>query len=232
MKMKMKMKTKTMTTMPTTLTRRPLRAATRTSLAAALAGVLLAAGGAYAAPVDAVLMDPSIGAQNVTFKSASSSTATTLPVVFTANTRDAYTKAQPLSLPCDVDFLAVGVSFKNISAQPLHIEWSGAVFLNGSEKTRIPDAFGRTIVHIADGRLFQPGEVGSGGFIFIAQAPLLSWTAASFPANVPLRLQMESRGFTSPELDPVRGGYSLANLAAEDVIWNNNYRIWVQRTCP
>jgi hypothetical protein len=210
-------------------TPRPPRAAIG---AAALAGGLLAAASAYAAATDAVLMDPSIGTQNISFSSASNPALTTLPVVFTPNTRDAYTKSQPLALPCDVDFLAVGVSFKNISAQPLYIEWSGAVFENGYEKTRIPDAFGRTIVHVADGRLFQPGEVGTGGFIFIAQAPLLSWPASSFPANVPLRLQMESRGFTSPDLDPARGGYSLANLATEDVIWNNNYRIWVKRTCP
>lgn len=206
-----------------------LRSAARSATALA---ALLPASAALAAPVDAVLMDPSVGAQTITFSSAAKAGQTSHPVVFTPPTRDAYTKALPLELPCDVDSLAVGVSFKNISAQPLYVEWSGAVFENGSEKTRIADGFGRTEVHIADGRQFLPGEVGSGGFLFIAPAPLLSWPAASFPANVPLRLQLESRGFTSNVIDPARGGYALANQAPEDVIWNNNYRIWVQRTCP
>lgn len=206
-----------------------LRTASRN---AALSGLLLAATSALSTPVDAVIMDPAIGSQTFSFRSPSQPALITLPVVFTVPTRDAYTKAQPLQLPCDVDFLSVGVSFKNISAQPLYIEWSGAVFENGNEKTRIPDGFGQSVAHIADGRLFQPGEVGNGGFIFIAQSPYLSWTAASFPANVPLRLQLESRGFVDGALDPVRGGYSLDNLFVENVIWNNNYRIWVQRTCP
>lgn len=215
--------------MTTFLPRPRLRAAILCTLAAS---AVFAAPGATTAGFDAVRMDPTVGAQTISFRSPSSPDLTSLPIVFTPPTRDAYTKAQPLQLPCDVDFLAVGVAFKNISYQPLYLEWSGAVYLNGSENTRIPDGFGRTDVHIADGRRFQPGEVGSGGFIHIAQAPLLSWTAESFPANVPLRLQMESRGFTSPEIDPVRGGYSLTNLAGETEIWNNNYRVWVQRTCP
>lgn len=209
--------------------RRRLRA---TAGSAATLTALLTASTAFAAPADAVLMDPSVGAQTIAYSSAAKPGLTSLPVVFTPPTRDAYTKALPLELPCDVDSLAVGVSFKNVSAQPLYIEWSGAVFENGDEKTRIPDAFGRKVVHIADGRQFGPGEVGSGGLLFIAQAPLLSWPAASFPANVPLRLQLESRGFTSNAIDALRGGYDLANQASEDVIWNNNYRIWVQRTCP
>jgi hypothetical protein len=209
--------------------RRRLRA---TAGSTATLTALLTASTAFAAPADAVLMDPSVGAQTIAYSSAAKPGLTSLPVVFTPPTRDAYTKALPLELPCDVDSLAVGVSFKNVSAQPLYIEWSGAVFENGDEKTRIPDAFGRKVVHIADGRQFGPGEVGSGGLLFIAQAPLLSWAAASFPANVPLRLQLESRGFTSNVIDALRGGYDLANQASEDVIWNNNYRIWVQRTCP
>lgn len=193
---------------------------------------LVALPGASAAGQDAVLMDPSIGSQAITFSSKSDGVFVTLPIEFTPPTRDAFTKADPLELPCDLDFLSVGVTFKNISSQPLYVEWSGAVFLNGSEKTPIPDAYGRKSVHIADGRLFQPGQVGSGGFIFLAQPPLLSWAYDSIPINTPLRLQMESRGFTSAALDPVRGGYDLASSAPEDVIWNNNYRIWVQRTCP
>lgn len=212
----------------TTSLPRPLRAALLCTLAASAA---LASPGASTAGFDAVRMDPTVGAQAIGFASPTSPYQS-LPIVFTPPTRDAYTKAQPLQLPCDVDFLAVGVAFKNISAQPLYIEWSGAVYLNGNEKTPIPDGFGRPVVHIADGRLFQPGEVGSGGFIHIAQAPLLSWPADSLPANVPLRLQMESRGFTRPDFDHARGGYDLANLASETEIWNNNYRVWVQRTCP
>lgn len=214
------------------MTERSLHHRLRAALRGASASTILLAAAAAFAASDAVLMDPSIGAQSVSFRSASNPALTTLPVVFTPPTRDAFTKAQPLELPCDVDFLSVGVSFKNISAQPLYIEWSGAIFEYGSEKTRIPDAYGRKVVHIADGRQHQPGEVGSGGFLFIAPAPLLSWPATSLPANVPLRLQMESRGFTSDAIDPVRGGYALAHQVAEDVIWNNNYRIWVQRTCP
>lgn len=201
---------------------------------AATAALVLAVGPALAAPlVDGVIADPSIGSQAITYHATSNPTDVTLPVVFTPPTRDAFTKAAPLMLPCDVSFLAVGMSWKNITAsQPLYIEWAGAVFENGSEKTRIPDAYGRTTAYIADGRLWQPGQVGGGGLIFIAEAPLLSWTAASFPANVPLRLQMETRGFTAPAFDPIRGGYALSNLFQEGVIWNNNYRVWVQRSCP
>lgn len=201
---------------------------------AALVGVLLSVGAALAAPlVDGVIADPSIGSQAITFHGASDPTDVTVPVVFTPLTRDAFTKAAPLMLPCDVSFLAVGMSWKNITAsQPLYIEWAGAVFDNGSEKTRIPDAYGRTTAFIADGRLWQPGQVGGGGFIFIAEAPLVSWTTASLPANVPLRLQMETRGFTAPAFDPIRGGYALSNLFVEGVIYNNNYRIWVERSCP
>lgn len=154
--------------------RRRLRA---TAGSTATLTALLTASTAFAAPADAVLMDPSVGAQTIAYSSAAKPGLTSLPVVFTPPTRDAYTKALPLELPCDVDSLAVGVSFKNVSAQPLYIEWSGAVFENGDEKTRIPDAFGRKVVHIADGRQFGPGEVGSGGLLFIAQAPLLSWAA-------------------------------------------------------
>lgn len=202
-----------------------------TSLYLTVAGVLAAASTAHAA-TDGVLVDPSIGGQSITWWSASDPTPHTLPIVYTPPTRDAFTKAAPLALPCDVSFLAVGISWKNVSAQPLFIEWAGAVFYNGSEKTKIPDGFGRPVVYVADGRLWQPGEVGNGGFIFIAEPPLLSWTSDSFPANVPLRLQMETRGFTSDQIDPVRGGYALAHLFPEDIIWNNNHRVWVQRTCP
>lgn len=213
---------------PSTSRRSPKAAA----LLGALVSLPLAASIAVAAPLDAVQMDPSVGAQTISYSSAGSPAMTSVPVVFTPPTRDAYTKDKPLELPCDVTFLSVGLSFKNVSAQPLYIEWSGAVFENGSEAMSIPDAFGRKIVHIADGRRFLPGEVGSGGFIHIAPSPLLSWTPESFPANVPLRLQLESRGFTDPTFDHGRGGYSLANQVAEDVIYNNNYRIWVQRSCP
>ena len=205
----------------------------RTSLSLTVAGLGLglAAGTAQAAP-DGVLMDPSIGAQSITYWSASDPTPHSLPIVYTPPTRDAFTKTAPLALPCDVSFLAVGLSWKNVSAQPLYIEWAGGVFYNGSERTKIPDGYGRSMVYVADGRLHQPGAVSGGGFIFIAEEPLLSWPATSFPANVPLRLQLETRGFTSDAIDPVRGGYALAHLFAEDIIWNNNHRVWVQRTCP
>lgn len=208
------------------------RLSSRTS-AAVVAATLLTAGTARAAPVDGVVMDPAIGPQAITYHSLSNPSDTTLPVVFTPPTRDAFTKAAPLMLPCDVSFLAVGVSWKNVTAnQSLFVEWGGGVFENGNEKTKLPDGFGRSMVYIADGRSWQPGQVGNGGFIYLIEPPLLSWALGSFPANVPLRLQLETRGFTSNAYDYVRGGYALANLFPETIIWNNNYRVWVQRSCP
>lgn len=93
----------------------------RVASGASAATILLAAATALAA-TDAVVMDPSVGAQSIGFTSASSPTMTALPIVFTPPTRDAYTKAAPLQLPCDVDFLSVGVSWKNVSSQPLYVE--------------------------------------------------------------------------------------------------------------
>ena len=135
----------------------PIRLAPLSSCAA-VAAVLLSAATAHAAPVDGVVMDPSIGPQAITYHSLSNSTNTTLPVVFTPPTRDAFTKAAPLMLPCDVSFLAVGVSWKNVSPQSLFVEWAGGVFLNGDEHTKIPDGFGREMAYIADGRSWQPGQ--------------------------------------------------------------------------
>lgn len=187
---------------------------------------------------DAVLMDPSVGSLSMQWTSASNPTLTSIPVVFTpvacgagmCATRDVGTKTQPVQIPCDTDFLAVGVAWKNVSSQPLYIEWGGALWNMGDEKKPIPDAFGRSEVGIGDGRLFAPGEVGTGGFIFTIQPPYVSWP--ELPANVPLRIQMTSKGFTSPTIDPARGSYALANEVPEDIIWNNNFRIWVRRTCP
>lgn len=196
--------------------------------------------GPIASVPDAVVMDPSIGRTSITYSSLSNPVQTSFPVVFTpipcawgtCTTRDAFTKDQPLALPCDVDFLSVGVAFKNVSAQSLYMEWSGALWDMGNEKKPIANAYGQTEIPIADGRLYASGQVGTGGFIFIAQPPLLDFTTSQFPPNVPLRIQMASKGFASPTIDPARGSYALANLVPESVVFNNNFRIWVRRTCP
>ncbi|HVV84437.1 MAG TPA: hypothetical protein VHE35_15320 [Kofleriaceae bacterium] len=203
------------------------------SLATLLAATSLAAAGgtAHAAPVDGVVIDPSIGPQGLVYHSASSpNNNVNVPIVFTPPTRDAFTKAQPLMLPCDVSFLAIGPTWKNVSSQPLYVSWMGAVYLNGDEHDQLPDAFGRTMPPIADGRLWQPGQTGNGGFIYLIEPPLISWV--SFPANVPLRLQMQVAGYTSGAIDQSTGGYQAANLFHEDIVWNNAYRVWVERTCP
>lgn len=197
-----------------------------------LATAVLGGSQASADVADAVQMDPSIAPQWINYTSASNSTLVSLQVVFTPPTRDAFTKAAPLQLPCDVDFLAIGVAYKNVSAQPLYIEWGGQLWLEGSEKKKIANVFGQTSQYAATGLLWQPGQVGTGGFIYIAHPPLYNYTTDQFPANVPVRLQQESRGFSAPDIDATRGGYSLTNFVGEGVIWNNNYRIWVQRTCP
>jgi hypothetical protein len=205
----------------------------RFAIATLFVGVaVLGASRASADVADAVQMDPSIAPQWITYSSASNPSLVTLNVTFTANTRDAYSKTAPLQLPCDVDWLAIGVAYKNVSAQPLYIEWGGQLWLEGSEKKKVANVFGQTSQYAAPGLQWQPGEVGTGGFIYIAHPPLYNYTSDQFPPNVPMRLQLESRGFSAPDYDPSRGGYSLTNLVGEGVIWNNNYRVWVQRTCP
>ncbi len=103
-----------------------------------------------------------------------------------ANQRTAYTKAAPLALPCDVDFLAGGLAWKNVSSQPVYAEMSGALFVNGDEHVRLANVFGQVVAHAPEGAVTPAGALGSGGFIFLAAPPLYNFTVDPTIADVTL----------------------------------------------
>lgn len=196
---------------------------------------LCAAPGAHATNADVLAIDLATMSQSIAFNWASNpspATQTQVALSFSPTTRTAYTQAAPLQLPCDVNQLSVGMSFRNISGQALYPEMSGTVAINGAEGNLITNVYGQTEPHAPSQLFVQPGTVGTGGFIFIALPPLYDYTTEQFPANVPLKIRMRVAGFTSTDYDVYRGGFYLNNQIAESVIWNNAYAIWVKRVCP
>jgi hypothetical protein len=77
-----------------------------------------------------------------------------------------------------------------------------------------------------------PGALSSGGFIFVAPLPLVSWLPSQIPANVPVKVRMFVRPFSDTTYDTARGGFSLSNLIPETTVWNNTWFLWIRRTCP
>lgn len=207
----------------------------RRALAVVAAAVpLLAGASAYAVLSDRVAIDLTTHAQTVVFNWASnpSSQATSVPLTFSPTTRSAYSQSAPLPLPCDVSFLAIGMSFQNVGSDAFYAEQAGTVAVRGDEHNLLTNVFGQTEPLAPLNYALQPGAVGTGGFIFIAQPPLYDFTTEQFPANVPLKLRMLVRPFSSTAYDTSRGGYALSGLLSESPIYNNAWTVWVQRTCP
>lgn len=151
---------------------------------------------------------------------------------FTLNRRMAYSQEAPLQLPCDVDALSVGMSFRNVGADPVYVELSGTLAINGQESNLIANVYGQTEPHAPLGVLVAPDAVSTGGFIVIARPPYYDFLASQLPANVPVKVRMRSQAFTNSNYDPYRGGYYLSNAVSESVVWNNAFTVWVQRACP
>ena len=209
--------------------------APRLLLTVGLAVGLLGGGSASATQADVLAIDLPAATQDIAFNWASNpspSTPTQFHLTFSPTTRSAYTQAAPLNLPCDVNQLAVGMFFHNVGSTAIYPEMSGTVAINGDEHNLIANVFNQTEPHAPENLLLQPGATGSGGFIFMALPPLYDFTPDQFPANVPLKLRMRVAGYSDSAYDPARGGFSLANLVGESVVWNNAWTVWVQRTCP
>ena len=215
---------------------RESRRARRVSLlaGAVMLGSSLAAGVAHAVVGDRLLIDPQTMPQAISYNWASnpSSAPTQFNLTFSPTTRSAYTQAAPLDLPCDVNWLATGMSFRNVGSQGLYVEMGGSVYVNGNERQPIANVYSQTEAFAPLAPELLPNNVGTGGFIFIAQPPLYNYLPSQFPANVPLKIRMIVRPFSSTAYDTTRGGYFLSSQIPENPIYNNTWFLWVRRTCP
>lgn len=179
-----------------------------------------------------------------------------------SNLRAAFSQADPLELPCDVTFLAGGLSWRNISAQPVYVEMSGSLFMYGAEKVRLANVFGSVEEHAPQNIETAAGAIGTGGYIFLAEPPLYNFSVDEslvditlaylqvpgydqpgtnafvqsapgyIPANVPLRIWYRIRAFDDNNYDHTRHGYSLDDLVPDSVVWDDCYTIWIERSCP
>lgn len=203
-------------------------------LGAALLASSLAGGVAHAVAGDPLLVDPFTTVQQLSYNWASNpaGTATNLNLTFSPQTRSAYTQAAPLDLPCDLNWLATGVNFRNTHDAALHVELGGQMRVNGVEGSTIPNAYGQMEGFAPLMPSVAPGASGGGGFIFVAPLPLVSWLPSQIPANVPIKIRMFVRPFSDTTYDPARGGFSLSNLIPESTVWNNTWFLWIRRTCP
>lgn len=189
---------------------------------------------AHALTGDVLALDPITMNQALTYNwdSNPNSTVVQAPLNFSPTTRTAYTQASPLNLPCDVNWLATGMSFRNVSTAGLYAEMGGSVYVNGDEHQPLTNVFGQTEPLATLTPLVAPGAVSTGGFIFIAQPPLYDFLPSQFPANTPLKIRMIVRGYNDPAYDVTRGGFFLSARIPESVVWNNTWFVWVRRSCP
>jgi hypothetical protein len=208
------------------------------------------------------LFDPAAG-QSLSYSSPTVPlTTVNLKPHIPSNLRAAFSKTSPLELPCDVDFLAGGLSWRNISDQPVYVEMSGSVYLVGNESVRLANVFGEVEPHAPLGAPTLAGALGTGGYIFLTAPPLYNFTVDDtladitlaylqvpgyadpgtdafddsapgyLPANVPLKIWYRVRAFTDDTYDHARHGYSLTDLVPDSVVWDDCYTIWVERSCP
>ncbi|MFO0604031.1 MAG: hypothetical protein U0324_12695 [Polyangiales bacterium] len=218
---------------PTDTARRPLH-----TVAAALGALVLAGslghGDAHALAGDVVVVDPFDGHQQLSYNWASnpSGEPVLLNPTFSTTTRSAYTQAAPLDLPCDLNWLAAGVTFRSVHDAPLYGEIGGMMRVNGVESAVIPNYYGQNEGFAPLMPPVAPGASSGGGFIFVAQLPLVSWAAEQIPANVPIKIRMFMRGFSANTYDVPRGGFSAANQIPEATVWNNTWFLWIRRSCP
>lgn len=216
---------------------RPLRSrAVRALLVLGVGAVALSGRRADAVVTDALAIDLATHQQGIAWNWASNPSPGNYSyqnLTFNPSTRTAYTQAAPLSLPCDVNQLSIGMAFRNVGAQPLYGELSGTIAINGDEHDLLTNLYGQTEPHAAlNNVLVPPSGVSTGGFIFIALPPLYDFATEQLPANVPLKIRMRVAGYTDSAYDTSRGGYFLSSLISESTVWNNAWALWVRRTCP
>lgn len=226
----------------------------------ALATLALPGAPALAADVLEVdLTNPTIQ-QLLNYRSASEGVMHTVDIRanITHNRRRAFTPEAPLLLPCDLDWLSAGLSWRNVSPHPIYPEMSAMVSF-GDEKRPLLDRMGHATPFAPSSATTAAGAIGTGGYFFVPPeplvafttnpaladptlaymndpgyltAPVLSSTPGFLPANVPLKIAYRVRAFSAAHYDHVRGGYSLADLVPDNIIWNDCYVTWIMRQCP
>lgn len=208
------------------------------------------------------LFDPALSQTLVYSSPTVPTTSVNLRPHIPSNLRAAFSQAAPLELPCDVDFLAGGLSWRNISSQPVYVEMSGSLFMYGAERVRLANVFGSVEEHAPQNVQTAAGAIGTGGYIFLTAPPLYNFSLDEslvditlaylqvpgydqpgtnafadsapgyIPANVPLRIWYRLRAFSDDNYDHARHGYSLTDLVPDSVVWDDCYTIWVERSCP
>jgi hypothetical protein len=232
------------------------------ALASVVLGSALVAATASAADVLAIDLASAAQGQVIAFASPTVPyTSVDLKPYIALNFRTAFSKAAPLTLPCDVDFLAGGISWKNVSGAHVYVEMSGALYYDGNEHRPLVNVWGQTR-GLAPTGITNAGTVGTGGFIFLTAPPLYNFSQdpsivdptlsymsvpgyeamtpsqlapyapGYIPANVPIKINYRVRAFSNNVYDPARGGYTLSDLVADTVIWSDVYSVWITRSCP
>lgn len=178
-----------------------------------------------------------------------------------SNLRAAFSADEPLELPCDVSFLASGLSWENVGDDTVFVELS-AIATIGGESARLADRFGSTEPKAPEYLPLLPGAVGTGGLIWLAPAPLISYTTDAnladaslaymdipgygtpgstayansapgyFPENESIKLRYRLRAFSDTVYDFQRGGFDTAFQVPDSAVWDDCYVVWVRRSCP
>lgn len=165
---------------------------------------------------------------SLSYRSASNPILQKLTLNILPNTRTAFTKAAPYSLPCDLNELAITHEITNINNFTLYPATRAQVMIDGDEKRLFPNVWGETSKHWPMNVALLPGQMAPLTYTFFS-SNFVNYSPAPFGPNVPFSPNVPRKVamITFPYLNA-----SYQNPAEEDVIWNNAYVLWVKRVCP